>query len=623
MRERVEEVLELLPTQPGVYLMKGAKREVLYVGKATNLRSRVRSYFSGNDPRAFVRYLDDLLYDIETIVTANPKEALLLENTLIKKHKPRFNVMLRDDKNYLSIRIDKSAKWPRVELVRRIRNDNATYFGPYHSASKVRETLNVLNRHFNLRTCRDSVLNNRVRPCLQYQIQRCPGPCVIEVDADAYMDSVDDASLFLLGKEKQLTTAIEERMIDAAQAMRFEEAARLRDQLGAVRDSLVKQSAVQTQQVDRDIVGLHREAERAAVTLMQYRDGCLQDVRSYAFNQQLLPDDELIGAFIAQRYVSAVDQLPVELLLPNAPPDVDDLAETLSELRGRKLTILIPKRGEKMRLVALATENAANHFAESLSTTAQAEKALEGLQKRLRLPVLPRTMECYDISNVQGSYIVASQVVFQDAMPDKARYRRIKIRSTQTQDDFLSMYEVITRRAKRSDKTNDPMPDLIVIDGGKGQLNSALQALKEVGHGDQLIISLAKSRVVGNDDSKDTTVRSFERVFMPGQKDPIELPVHGEETYLLERIRDEAHRTAITFHRDQRRKGTLRSKLEEIPGIGAERRRTLLTHFGSLKAVKAASLRELEAAPSFNRSLAARVYAFFQPDAFDAPPDDS
>lgn len=621
MTPEIAAILERLPTNPGVYLMRGHGREIVYVGKATNLRSRVRSYFSGNDPRAFVAHLDRILTDIETIITANPKEALLLENTLIKKHKPRFNIMLRDDKNYLSIRIDRTHEWPRVDLVRKIRNDGASYFGPYHSASKVRQTLHVLNRHFHLRTCRDAVLRNRRRPCLQYQIRRCPGPCVLPVDRDIYMESVEAACLFLTGREKELREQVEQRMLQAAEDLRFEDAARLRDQLQAIDDSLVEQHAVQTTQRDQDVLGIYREAERVAVTVMQYRSGALHDVRSFAFDGQLVPDDTMLASFVSQFYTLDALDLPEELLAPVALAEQDAIADALAELRGRKVKITVPKRGDKTRLLALANDNAQAHFDETLSSHAQAETALSKLQDRLRLAQMPRTMECYDISNFQGTHIVASQVAFHDAVPDRARYRRLKIRTAHAQDDFLSMFEVIARRVKRAKAGGEPLPDLIVIDGGKGQLNAALQAMREGGVEDPVVIGLAKSRVVGTTKG-DTSVRSFERVFLPGRKDPIEMPPHAEDTYLLERIRDEAHKTAITYHRDLRRKATLKSGLDDIPGIGKTRRTALLNHFGSLKKVRAATLTALEQAPGMSRMAAYAVFDHFHPGEAD-PPDPS
>ncbi|MFT6398635.1 MAG: excinuclease ABC subunit C [Bradymonadia bacterium] len=616
--EHLKETVSSLPQSPGVYIMRGHGKEIIYIGKATNLRSRVRSYFSGNDPRAFVQYLDRLLAEVEFVLCANPKEALLLENTLIKRHKPRFNFMLRDDKNYLAIRIDPRKEWPRVELVRKIKKDGAHYFGPYHSAAKVRQTLNILNRYFQLRTCNDSVLRNRTRPCLQYQIRRCPGPCAVGVDRDAYLDHVHNAEMFLSGKETELLSNLEGRMLGASERLEFEEAARFRDQASAVRASLERQGAVQTTQVDRDVVGFYREADDVALVVMAFRLGSLNDIRSFALTDQVVPDGQTIASFIAQYYAAAGRIPPKELLLPTALPVEDQTESALAEMRGSKCAILVPQRGEKLRLVELANENAQAFFGESMSTSAQAEKALQRVAKRLRLDGLPRTIECYDISNFQGAHIVGSRVVFQDAVPDRARYRKIRIRSVVGQDDFASMNEVIARRVASSRKNDDPMPDLIVLDGGKGQLNAALAALASFGLESQPVAALAKSRIVGTDAS-DVAVRSSERVFLPGQKNPVILPEHTPECLLLARIRDEAHRHAIEYHRYLRRKRTLRSTLEDVPGIGAGRRNQLLTHFGSAKAVAAATLPELEGVSGLSRMLAFAVFEHFHPGEADPP----
>lgn len=619
MKQAIRDLLDRLPAQPGVYIMKGERGEVLYIGKATSLRSRVRSYFSGNDTRAFVAHLDTLLVDIETIVTTSPKEALLLENTLIKRHSPRFNFKLRDDKNYLSIRIRREDTWPRVELVRSIRNDNATYFGPYHSASKVRQTLNVLNRHFHLRTCRDAVLRNRTRPCLQYQIKRCPAPCVLPVDRDAYLESVDEACLLLGGRERELVRTLTEKMERLAEDLRFEEAARLRDQIQAVGQTLERQSAVQTSQVDQDVIGMRREGERAALAVMEYRDGTLVDVRTYAVDEQRVPDADLLAAFLGQYYGAGKRRPPAEVVTPSGVRESEALELALTELRGSRCRVFTPQRGAKRKLVALANENASSHFDDALSTTAQAERALTRLQSRLKLPNLPRTIECYDISNLQGTHIVASQVVFQDAMPDRSRYRRLRVKTAQAQDDFLSLYEILRRRAKRVER-GDPLPDLIVIDGGKGQLNAALRAFTDEGVEAPIVVGLAKSRVTGKG-ADDAATRSQERVFFPDRKNPVLLPTHAEETFLLERLRDEAHRTAIEYHRKTRRSANLKSALDAIPGVGPTRRKQLLKHFGSLAGVKRATLEELEAAPRMSVALAATVYAHFHPDAIDPPGD--
>ncbi len=621
MNDELSQRIARLPREPGVYLMKGAGDETIYIGKATDLRSRVKSYFTGGDPRPFVAHLDALLVDVEVIVTSNPKEALLLENTLIKKHRPRFNFMLRDDKNYLSLRIDERAEWPRVELVRAIRSDGASYFGPYHSAQSARRTLTVLNRHFRLRTCPDAQLYNRSRPCLQYQIKRCPGPCVLPVDRDAYLDDVRHAALFLSGREDELTRELEARMHRAAEDLAFEDAALYRDQLDAVRATLTRQGTVQTRQVDQDIVGLYREGEVVAVSVLVFRSGSMTDVASFDFDAQLVEDDALLASFVAQYYASDARQPPAELLLPVYPTDADDLAEALSEMRGTKVRLVVPQRGEKKRLMELAAGNAKNRFQDELSHEARERTILEKVRRRLKLRETPRTFECYDISNFQGDAIVASQVAFRGVEPDREHYRRLRVRSTTTQDDFASMFEVLRRRAKRALDGTHPMPDLLIIDGGKGQLSRAEQALHDLGLHDQAIVSLAKSRVKGVD-ADDATTRSPERVFVPGARDAIVLPPHSDEAHFFARIRDEAHRVAITFHRSLRDKARVRSALDEIPGVGKTRRNELLRHFGSLRGVRDASLTELEAAPGLGSRLAWKIYDHFHPGEADPPSDD-
>jgi excinuclease ABC subunit C len=618
MTPEIEERIATLPTKPGVYQFKAARGEIIYVGKATNLRSRVRSYFGGNDHRPFVALLDTLLVDIEVIVTQNAKEALLLENTLIKRHKPRFNVMLRDDKNYLSMRIDRRHKWPRVEIVRTIRNDGAHYFGPFHSAQAARRTLNVLNRHFQLRTCRDSVFANRSRPCLQYQIKRCPGPCVLQVDRSAYMEDVQRAEFFLSGREHELANDLEQRMVRAADDLEFEIAARYRDMLSAVREALQPQQTIQTSLVDRDVIGMHREAEYAVFAVSTFRKGALNDVSTWSLKHQTLPDDEVVGGFLGQFY-GDTRKPPAEVLVSHEPAAIEELADALSELRGSRCTVLVPQRGTKMRLLELATENARQHFADTLSSSARAADAADRLQERLGLRNTPRTIECFDISNFQGREIVASQVAFLDGQPDREGYRRYRIKLSEGQDDFASMYETILRRAKRSQAEDRPLPDLMLIDGGKGQLNAALAALQDARITDQDIVSIAKSRLKGHEG--DDAIRTDERIFVPGRKDPVVLRQSSEEMHLLERLRDEAHRVAITFHRELRDKARLRSPLSDIPGIGPARVKALLTHFGSLKKVRAASLADIEAVAGFERALAWRVYDHLHPGEADPPTD--
>ncbi len=617
MDPKLREKLEHLPTSPGVYLMKGEGATVIYVGKASNLRSRVRSYFSRGDERAFVSLLDDLLTDLEVVVTHNEKEALLLENELIKRHKPRFNVMLRDDKSFICLRLDTRHEWPRLEIVRAHgrKEDGALYFGPYASASSIRETLRVVNRHFQLRICSDSVLYKRKRPCILYQIKRCPAPCVYDVPREEYAQSVRDTVLFLQGKEGELVDRLRERMTAAADATKFEEAARVRDQLFAVERSLERQRTILKREVDEDAFGLFREADHILFYVLHIRSGRVVGGRAFPFSGQEFPDVELLSSFVDLYYDSG-SVIPDVALLPIALEDAPAKAEWLSEKRGRRVKVLAPKTGEGADLVALANDNARTAFADHRRSREEMAAIAERLKQRLGLSRLPRRMECYDISNLQGDAVVASGVSFLDGEPDKDRYRHYHVKGISGQNDFAAMYEVLSRRLKRGVAESD-LPDLFVIDGGKGQLGAATAAMKDAGVTDVDVVGLAKSRLVDagrmtrrgqrsyRDDRMD---RSPERVFVPGRKDAIVLRQNSPELFWLTRIRDEAHRFAITFHRRQRTARTLRSELDAVPGIGTERKKALLRQFGSLERIREATVEQIASIDGFGPKIAAQVH---------------
>lgn len=629
-----------IPAEPGVYLMKDRRGEIVYVGKAKELKTRVRSYFSGSDTRPFVRLLPRMLGAIDVMITRNEKEALILENTLIKRHQPRFNLALRDDKEFLRLRIDPNEPWPWARIVRRERSDGARYFGPYHSASACREALRVLNRHFMLRTCTDSVLNNRSRPCLQYQIKRCPGPCVLPVDREAYLENVRAAMLFLDGKSQELVTQLEARMHAAAAALDFERAARLRDQVRAVSKLLERQQVSLEGEVDQDVFGLYREGERVCVQVLYIRSGRLQGGDAFHF-EDALSDDARILSQLLMRHYSDGALVPPEVVVPIEVESAEALAEVLSDQRGARTRLVVPKRGGRRELVLSAIRNAQQQFGQHNRAVAASEAVLEAMMHRLGLGRLPRRIECFDISNLQGGAIVASMVVFVDGQPARSQYRTYKIRDLEGQDDFGAMFEVITRRyrslaegdeaeeevlpgvpgsevpaRKRSTQTAMPVPDLVVIDGGKGQLNAALQAIDELGVGGAFdIISLAKART--SRDMLDPEVRhSPERVFFPGAREPLVLPQDTETIFLLQQVRDEAHRVAIGFHRKVRGKRSLRSRLDAVPGIGPRRKAALLKHFGSLERLKTATVDEIATVQGMTRLAAQRVHEFLTgPDA--------
>ena len=510
-RDSLLEIIGSLPVEPGVYIMRDRDGHVVYVGKAQRLRQRVMQYFTGHDTRDFVSLLDDLLGDIETIVTTNNKEAMLLENTLIKQHKPRFNVKLRDDKQYLMLRLDPKGFWPRLEVVRNRRADQAQYFGPYHSAASARQTLRVVNRHFQLRTCTDFVLRQRKRPCLQYQIDRCPAPCVYEVDQELYTTQVKHVGMFLAGRHRELTDELDARMQLAAQQLQFETAARLRDQLKAVRTTLEAQRMVGNSALDQDAVGYYREGGQVEFLVMHVRSGKVTATRSFSERGMELPDAALLSDFLSAYYTEG-SFVPDEILVPHALLTDDDaqLREWLREQKGRKVELSVPERGVRRTLASLAAKNAENNFASRRNRNEDLELALERLKTRLRLTRTPRRIECFDISHLQGSDPVGSMVVFIDGQPDKSKYRKFKIRGVSglsqgkwQNDDFASMYEVLTRRIRHALEANDDdwaLPDLMVIDGGKGQLASVLTAIADMGVTVGVegvdVVSLAKEREV-------------------------------------------------------------------------------------------------------------------------------
>ena len=609
------EFFERIPTAPGVYLMKDHAGVVLYVGKAKHLRNRVRQYFGpGRDPREFVALgiLGLFLADVETVVVDNEKEALLLENHLIKSHQPRFNVKLRDDKQYLVLRVDPRTRFPRVEAVRNIVDDGARYFGPYHSATSCRETLRLLNRHFQLRTCTDHVLASRQRPCLQYQIRRCPGPCVFPIDEAEYGLQVEDVMMFLEGKNDVLVDRLRGRMQERADQEEYESAAQLRDSIGAVEKALAKQNVVQDEFIDQDVFGLWREHDAVEVVVLFVRAGKLVGRRSFREREQEMPDAQVMTEVI-QRYYDRGTVMPDEVVVPVELEDAALLADWLSELRGRKVRIIAPQRGQRTRLVALAEKNAEASAQARLGKEEDVRAALGKLKERLGLRRLPRRIECFDIAHIQGAATVASMVTFVDGEPARALYRKFRVKSV-ANDDFAAMYEVLTRRFRRArpEGGEDPWapPDLLVVDGGKGQLSTALAALGdlgiELGREEAMdVIGLAKEREdAGGEKQPD-------RVFLRHLKDPVQLRPNTTELFLLARIRDEAHRFANTFHRQARRRATLRSSLDDIPGIGAKRRRELLRHFGSLRAIREADVDQLAEVAGMSRRAAEAVRRFF------------
>lgn len=599
MTDIVAEKLKLLPDSPGVYIMKDDHGKIIYVGKAIVLKNRVRQYFqSSRNHTPKVRAMVSHIADFETIMTANEVESLILEANLIKKHRPRYNIRLKDDKSYPYVKVTVQEEFPRVFITRRVLRDGARYFGPYTNVTALRDSLKLLRRLFPLRTCRTMP----ERPCLEYHIKRCLAPCVGKVEAEDYRAMIRAVLLFLEGRTDDVERELEQRMNAAAEAYHFETAARLRDQLSAVRTAAERQNIV-TGAGDQDAVGMARSAAGVCVQIFFIRGGKMIGREHFLLRgSEEESDTDILRAFLEQYYNQATF-VPREVLLPCA---IDAAAQATIEAwlaarkGGGKVALLTPQRGTKHDIVQMATGNAAKFLADEETRRSLLDEqtlgAVEELGRYLGLKHPPRRMECFDISHNQGQETVASMVVFEDGAPKKSDYRRFKIRSTEGKpDDFLSMREVTTRRYVGLPE--EELPDLIIIDGGKGQLSSALEIIRHAaGHKDVPVVGLAKQ---------------FELVFTEGNSEPVELPRRSQALYLIQRIRDEAHRFAITFHRKLRGKRNLVSVLDHIVGIGPKRRQSLRIHFGSLEKIKEASVEELAAAPGMNRTSAEAVRHFF------------
>ncbi len=606
----LEAKVSRFPARPGVYLMKDAQGRVLYVGKAKNLRARVRTYFrEGADGRVRVRFLMARVADIDFMVTDTEKEALILENTLIKRHRPRYNVDLRDDKTYLSLRLDVQSPFPRLTMVRRIRRDGALYFGPYSSARSLRETLDLLHRIFPLRHCDDREFRNRTRPCLYAQMRGCLAPCCGRVDPAEYRRIVDQAVAFLKGRTGPLLDELRRRMEEAAERLEFEEAARLRDRIRAVELTLERQKAVTHRPVDRDVVAMAREGGEAEVVVLVIRSGNLIDRRAYYFADLQADDPEVVGQFL-QQYYRGGRIVPAEVVVGVAlPPGERELMEDwLTEVRGGRARVVCPRRGEKADLVRMALENARELLEERRRTKVGYEAALQELKERLRLPEPPRRIEGYDISNLQGRQAVGSLVRFTDGFPDKAGYRRFAVRTVEGADDFAMLYEVLRRRLARRHEPGWELPDLILVDGGRGQVAAAARALEDAGV-EVPLVGIAKARPVpGRGPGVEHTP---ERVFLPGRSNPVTFGRNSSGLFLLQRVRDEAHRFALSLHRKRRARATLESQLASVPGIGPKRLAALLKHFGSIQRLSRASADEIAAVPGIPRSVAERLAGQF------------
>jgi excinuclease ABC subunit C len=595
--------LRTVPTRPGCYLFKNADGEVLYVGKAASLRTRLRSYFAPPHTQTVkTRVMMSHAADLETIVTDSELEALILENNLIKEQRPKYNVQLRDDKQYPYICVTTTEPFPRVIKVRQTRKDGNVYFGPFADGGALNETMGVLKKLFPYRTCDltipadgEPVLE---RPCLEFFIKRCVAPCVRLATPEEYGKIIEQVLLFLEGKHEQVLGQLTAAMEHAAEELDFERAARIRDQIAAVERVMERQKITSTRGADGDVIALAVDGPEAAAQIFHIREGKVVARDTYLLDAEESEPAETLASFVQQYYERAT-HVPREVLLQQTVENSALLEEWLRGLRGGAVTITVPKIGEKRRLVEMVEENAREALEEHkqrwMNDQQKTTGALKELQEALDLPEMPNRIECYDISNIQGTNAVGSMVVFERGKPRNAEYRRFKIKTVEGANDFAMMAEMLRRRFKRADAQDESfaaLPDLIIVDGGKGQLHAAEEALAEVGRRDISLVSLAKR---------------LEEIFIPGHKESVLLPRTSQALYLVQRIRDEAHRFAITYHRTVRQKASVRSQIDSVPGIGDARRKALIKTFGSVRGIKAAEIDEIAAVPGMNRKLAETV----------------
>ena len=596
MQSKIQEQLKLLPTNPGVYLMKNEQAKIIYVGKAINLKNRVKSYFqSSKNHSPKVKSMVEKISDFEYIITANEIEALILECNLIKKYRPKYNISLRDDKTYPYIKVTLNEDYPTVSITRKILKDGAKYFGPYTSAGAVHEVLNLLKKLFQIRSCRQM---NTKRPCLEFHIKRCLAPCTGRVAKSEYREMIKSLCLFLEGRNEVVLKELTNRMQIAAENFQFELAAKLRDQVLAIEKISAKQNII-IGSSDQDIIGLARKADEACIQIFFIRSGKMIGRDHFLLNgTEDETDSALLNAFLEQYYNKATF-IPKEILLPAEIENEEILSAWLSQKKNGKVSFGLPQRGVKKEMVLMANDNAVVVLEEQMIKNSagleQTVGAMKDLGRYLRMEKELKRIECFDISHIQGSETVASMVVFSNGAPDKQEYRRYKLKSVEGKpDDFKSMQEVVGRRYRQSDGI---MPDLIIIDGGKGQLNSALEIIRALGHYQIPVVGLAKQ---------------FEYVFLEGQSEPVILPPNSKALYLIQRIRDEAHRFAITYHRKLRHKRNLVSVLDHIEGVGPTRRKALWDAFGSIAEIKKAKITDLTAVPGISENIANNIVKYFK-----------
>lgn len=604
MSQNIGSKIANLPTDPGVYIFRDGKGKVIYIGKAKNLRNRVRQYFQKtSDGRPQFEILVSKISDVEVITTRTEYEALILEGNLIREHKPRYNVMLKDDKSQPYLQIA-SEDYPRIFLTRRPKQDGSKYYGPYGDLRYLKGLIHVLRGMLQIRTCNlplteDSVARGKFKACLEFHLGRCNAPCIGNESKSEYAMRVQDFTTVVKGRGSEIISKLRKDMELAAEELRFERAAQLRDWLASIDNLTRRQTIISPEPIDRDTIGIAVQDEDGCLVVMQVRGGRLLGRIQYPLK---VPRDSPLDEVLRQALLLYYSQsaIPEELILPVEPSNSDSISRWLKTRADGKLTIRIPERGERVQMVDLARRNAELQLHELLRTTSTRERvpsSLTELKHRLRLRDVPRVIEAFDISNLMGEHKVAGMVVFKMGKPARSEYRRFRIKTVDGQDDFRSMHEVITRRFSRLSRESKPLPDLILVDGGKGQLAAAVEALNSQGISDYQIIGLAKK---------------LEEIYRPGDSEPYNLPKTSSALKLLQQVRDEVHRFSITYHRKLRQKESMASELQDIPGIGASRRRLLLNHFRSFQRLGTATIEELTAIKGISPALAARVYQFFQ-----------
>lgn len=608
--ESLEERIEVLPKAPGVYLLKNKKGKIIYVGKAKNLRNRVKSYFQHcSSSPAKVYTLISQISDLDHIVTSTEKEALILESTLIKRHRPRYNVILKDDKNYPYLKLTLQEHFPRLSLVRRVAKDKSLYFGPFSSAQAVRETMRVIHQNFLLRKCQTGSFQFRQRPCLNYQIGQCPAPCSKLIDEERYHAVVKEVELFLKGRNQELMKMLEERMEEVSKQLDFEMAAKIRDRIISLKKTLEKQKAIVLDFTDRDVIAFYCQDSYMAIAVLFVRNGKIIGCKDFILKKLDLPTEEVISSFVNQFYRDG-KFIPREILIPISLEDQNVIQDSLRDRKGGRVDLITPQRGEKTKLIEIARLNAESAFKTEQSMLEDAKKIADELKQRLHLKTRPSTIECYDISNLGGQLAVGSMVSFKDSKPLKDNYRRFRIKAVEGADDCGMLYEVLRRRFSKGEK-DVPFPDLIVVDGGKGQLNVAMRVLQELSLDPIEVIALAKGgrkkREKSNGDRK-----TPEQIFLYRRKNPLILLARSAALLLLKKIRDESHRFALAYHRKLRYKKDFHSTLENIPGVGEKIHNRLLRHFGSVDKVRGAALSELCRVPHLKQKVAEDLYNFFR-----------